>query len=124
MIEHLKRGTKLEMIEEDCELRLLRGDIQHIGLFNTEAEPLIVRDSSTVMNPKKGRQTILDELHSTHSVQCGLHEGNVPGPLLLAKYPGRFEEDIQPVSGLQKRECLKANQVVQQEPSKLGDDGT
>ena len=66
MVEHLKRGTKLEMIEEDCELRQLRGDIQHIGLFNTEAGPLIERNSFTVLIPEKGRQTILDELHSTH----------------------------------------------------------
>ena len=66
MIKHLKRRTKLEIIEEDCELRLIKGDIQHIGLFNTEAGPLIVRNSSTVFIPEKGRQTILDELHSTH----------------------------------------------------------
>ena len=66
MIKHLKRRTKLEIIEEDCELRLIKGDIQHIGLFNTEAGPLIVMDSSSVLIPEKARQTILDELHSTH----------------------------------------------------------
>ena len=49
IIEHLKKGTKRRQIEEDCKLRLLRGDIQHIGLFNTEVGPLIVRDSSTVL---------------------------------------------------------------------------
>ena len=66
MVQHLKKGTKLDMIEADCELRQLRGDIQHIGLFYTDAGPLIVRDSSTVLIPEKGRQTILDELHGTH----------------------------------------------------------
>ena len=55
MVEYLKRGTKLNMIEEDCKLRLLRGDIKHIGLFNKEAGPLIVRDSSTVLIPEKAR---------------------------------------------------------------------
>ena len=66
MVLHLKTGTKLEMITEDCELRFLREDIHHKGLFNTDAGPLIVRDSSTVLIPEKGRQTILDELHNTH----------------------------------------------------------
>ena len=66
MIEHLKKGTSLNQIEEDCELRLLRGDIQHIGLFNTEAGPLIVRDISTVLIPDRAREGILEELHSTH----------------------------------------------------------
>ena len=66
MIEHLKKGTNLSQIEEDCELRLLRGYIQHIGLFNTKAGPLIVRDSSTALIPGKARQAILEELHSTH----------------------------------------------------------
>ena len=28
MIQHLKQGTSLNQIEEDCELRLLRGDYQ------------------------------------------------------------------------------------------------
>ena len=59
MIEHLKKGTNLSQIEEDCKLRLLKGDIQHIG-------PLIVRDSNTVLIPGKARQAILEELHSTH----------------------------------------------------------
>ena len=35
MIDHLKRGTSHNMIEEECELSKLRGDIQNIGLFNT-----------------------------------------------------------------------------------------
>ena len=43
MVDHLKRGTQLAMIEEDCDLRQLRGDIQHIGLFYTDAGPLIVQ---------------------------------------------------------------------------------
>ena len=66
MIQHLKQGSSLNQIEEDCELRLLRGDIQHIGLFNTEEGPLIVRDSSNVLIPQEARKGILQELHSTH----------------------------------------------------------
>ena len=66
MVEHLKKETKLDIIEAVCELRQLRGDIQHIGLFYTDSGPLIVWDSSTALIPDKGRQTILDELHSTH----------------------------------------------------------
>ena len=54
------------MIEEECELNKLRGDMQNIGLFITEEGPLIVRDSCTVLIPQIARQTILDELHSTH----------------------------------------------------------
>ena len=55
MVEHLKKRTKLDMIEEDCQLWRLRDDIRHIGLFNTDAGPLIARDSSTVLIPEKGR---------------------------------------------------------------------
>ena len=29
MVHHLERGTPFNMIEQDCELRELRGDIQH-----------------------------------------------------------------------------------------------
>ena len=66
MIDHLQRGTSHNMIEEECELSKLRGDIQNNGLFNTEEGPLIVRDSCTVLIPEIARQSILDELHSTH----------------------------------------------------------
>ena len=66
MIDHLQRNTEHNRIEEECELSKLRGDIKNIGLFHTEAGPLIVRDSSTVLIPEIARQTILEELHSTH----------------------------------------------------------
>ena len=66
MVDHIKRGTPHSTIEEECELNQLKGDIQHLGLFMTEDGPLIVRDSTTVLVPEIARQTILDELHSTH----------------------------------------------------------
>ena len=66
MISHLRKAFSLNQIEEDCELRQLRGDIQHIGLFETEEGPLIVRDSSCVLIPQDARKDILKELHSTH----------------------------------------------------------
>ena len=66
MIDHIQKGTKLNMVEEECELNKLRGDFQNIGLFITEEGPLIVRDSSNILIPEIARQTILDELHSTH----------------------------------------------------------
>ena len=64
MVHHLERGTPLNMIKQDSELRELRGDIQHVGLFHTV--PLIVKDSSIVLIPENERKTILEELHSTH----------------------------------------------------------
>ena len=66
MISHLRKASSLSEIEEDCELRQLRGDIQHIGLVETEEGPLIVRDSSCVLIPEEARKDILKELHSTH----------------------------------------------------------
>ena len=63
MIEHIQRGTKLNMVEEECELNKLRGDFQNIGFFITEGGPLIVRDSSTVLMPEIARQMFLDELY-------------------------------------------------------------
>ena len=64
MVDHLKRNTDHSRIEEECELSKLRGDIKNIGLFITEAGPL--RDSCTILIPEIARQTILEELHSTH----------------------------------------------------------
>ena len=58
MIEHIKQGTKPNLMEEECELNKLNGDIKNIGLFNTEDGPLIVRDSSTVLIPEIARATI------------------------------------------------------------------
>ena len=66
MIAQLERGDSLENIGEDCELRRMRGDIQHIGLFHTESGPLIVRDSTTVLIPESGSRAILQEVHRTH----------------------------------------------------------
>ena len=50
MIDHLKRNTEHNRIEEECELSKLRGDIKNIVLFNTEAGPLIVRDLILPLN--------------------------------------------------------------------------
>ena len=41
MIDHLQRNTEHNRIEEECELSKLRGDIKNIGLFHTEAGPLL-----------------------------------------------------------------------------------
>ena len=93
MIQHLKKGTSLNQIEEDCELWLLRGDIQHIGLFNTEEGPLIVRNSSNVLIPEEARKWILQVLHSTHiSIEYmkALSRGR-----FFWQYPGRHQKDIQ-----------------------------
>ena len=40
--------------------------MQHIGHFETEEGPLIVRDSSNILIPQEARKDILRELHSTH----------------------------------------------------------
>ena len=66
MVDHIQHDRPSNMIEEECELNKLRGDIKNIGLFMTEEGPLIVRDSNCVLIPEIARQTILDELHSTH----------------------------------------------------------
>ena len=50
------------MIEEEGELKKLRGDIQNISLFMTEEGPFIVRDSSNVLIPEiaRNRQMLMD----------------------------------------------------------------
>ena len=75
MVHHLERGTPLNMIEQDSELRELWGDIQYVRLFYTESGPLIVKVSSIVLIPENGRKTILEELHSTHlPVELGVYK--------------------------------------------------
>ena len=89
MISHLKKASSLSQIEEDCELRQLRGDIQHIGLFETEEGPLIVRDSSCVLIPEEARKDILKELHSTH-LSTEYMKALARGRLRAQETPGRY----------------------------------
>ena len=62
LISHLEKGDPLAKIEEDRELRQLRGDYQHLGLQIAEHGPLMVRNGTTILLPKKERKRLLDEV--------------------------------------------------------------
>ena len=66
MIDHLERGINEDFLENDSELRLIKGDLTKLGLQTFSKGKLIVKDGCNVMIPSQARKCILKELHSTH----------------------------------------------------------
>ena len=80
MIDHIEKGIKENLLEENSELRQLKGDFLHLGLETFSRGKLTVKDGSNVMIPSQARKCILKELHSTH-----------PCPEMMKNiYRGRF----------------------------------
>ena len=53
-------------LENNSELRLIKGDLTKLGLQTFSKGKLIVKDGCNVMIPSQARKCILKELHSTH----------------------------------------------------------
>ena len=66
MIGHLERGIQEDLLEEDSEVRNLKGDLPHLGLQTLSRGKLIVKNGNNILIPKEAMKCILKELHSTH----------------------------------------------------------
>ena len=71
MIGHLERRVQEDLLEDDSELRNLKGDLPHLGLQTLSRGKLIVKNGNNILIPKQTREYILKELHNTHlSTKC------------------------------------------------------
>ena len=61
-----QKKSPIKSIREDSELKKIQGQYNNLSLFNTDEGDIIIRDAQDILIPKKYRQDIIDELHSTH----------------------------------------------------------
>ena len=66
MIDHIEIGIQENLLENNSELRLIKGDFTKLGLQTFSRGKLIVKDGCNLMIPSQARKCILKELHSTH----------------------------------------------------------
>ena len=66
MVQCIRNKSPIKSIREESELKKIQGQYNNLSLFNTDEGDIIIRDAQDILIPKKYRQDIIDELHSTH----------------------------------------------------------
>ena len=61
-----KNKIPIKSIKESSKLKQIQGQYNNLSLFNTDEGDIKIRDAQDNLIPKKYRQDIIDELHSTH----------------------------------------------------------
>ena len=66
MVQCIRNKSPIKSIREESELKKIQGQYNNLSLLNTDEGDIIIRDAQDILIPKKYRQDIIDELHSTH----------------------------------------------------------
>ena len=67
MVSHIKLGTEVEEMPQECELSKLPSSYKELSTLTLKGgKTLILKDNSEIMVPKSERENILQIAHQTH----------------------------------------------------------